>query len=88
MAGYAASARLHGGVPHFAGGGAVSSLESWQDAPSVPAATGGDDDPGVVADHLELVGRPLDETIADWVASVGESWSQLTFFLFDPESWR
>jgi hypothetical protein len=87
MAGYAASATLHGGVPHFAGG-AVSSLESWHDAQGVPAAMGSDDHPGVVTDHLELVGRPLDETIADWVASVGESWSQLTFFLFDPESWR
>lgn len=39
-------------------------------------------------DQLELVGRPVNETIADWLASVGESWAQLTFFLFDPESWR
>jgi hypothetical protein len=51
-------------------------------------AAPGSDDRRVVADHVELVGRPLDETIAEWLASVGESWSQLTFFLFDPESWR
>jgi hypothetical protein len=41
-----------------------------------------------VVDQFELVGRPIDETIADWLASIGESWSQLTFFLFDSESWR
>jgi hypothetical protein len=39
-------------------------------------------------DQLELVGRPIDEAVADWFASIGESFSQLTFFLFDPESWR
>jgi hypothetical protein len=37
---------------------------------------------------IDLVGRPLDAVIGDWLASVGESWSQLTFFLFDPHSWR
>jgi hypothetical protein len=39
-------------------------------------------------EQLELVGRPLNEMVVDWLASVGETWSQLTFFLFDPESWR
>jgi hypothetical protein len=39
-------------------------------------------------DQLELVGRPIDVRIAEWLASAGERWSQLTFFLFDPESWR
>jgi hypothetical protein len=43
---------------------------------------------GPVAEHVDLVGHPIDEVIADWLASVGESWSQLTFFLFDPDSWR
>jgi hypothetical protein len=42
----------------------------------------------MVADPVELVGRPVDDVIADWLASIGESWSQLTFFLFDPDSWR
>jgi hypothetical protein len=42
----------------------------------------------MVADSVELVGRPVADVIADWLASVGESWSQLTFFLFDPDSWR
>lgn len=38
--------------------------------------------------QLELIGQPIDEVIGDWLASVGEAWSQLTFFVFDPESWR
>ena len=83
MAGYAASARLQGAAPQFAfaGGhahdpasiGATESQAAWERG---------------AIDQLDLVGRPIDETIADWLASVGESWSQLTFFLFDPESWR
>ena len=83
MAGYAASARLHGAEPQiaFVGVHAYGSV-----VPDV-------DDAGVgsvaaITEHFELVGRPVNDTIADWLASVGESWSQLTFFLFDPESWR
>jgi hypothetical protein len=40
------------------------------------------------ADQVELVGRPFSTGIRDWLASIGESWSQTTFYLFDPESWR
>jgi len=39
-------------------------------------------------DWIELVGRPLDERLASWWADLCEAWSQSTFFLFDPESWR
>lgn len=89
MAGYVASARLQGGVPRFVGGGAAA---GWSAAAAAdgghPAGTPGTDDPAPTADHVELVGRPMDEVIADWLASVGESWTQLTFFLFDPDSWR
>ena len=84
MAGYAASARLHGGVPHFVGGGIAVATFAY----SEPVTATSTDDLRVVADHVELVGRPFDATVADWLASIGESWSQLTFFLFDPESWR
>ena len=42
-------------------------------------------EPPLTADRVELVGRPIDERIGDWLASIGESWSQLTFFLFDPQ---
>lgn len=84
MAGYAASARLQGAAPQFAFAG--------EHAPDPAAIGGAGAYPGAEfsgsIDQLDLVGRPIDETIADWLASVGESWSQLTFFLFDPESWR
>ena len=84
MAGYVASGRLQGAVPRFAcaspgRGDAASSF------PSGAPATGCE---SIVADRVELVGRPIDEAIGDWLASVGESWAQLTFYLFDPESWR
>ena len=83
MAGYAASATLHGAEPQFAFVGSHGSgsprLEAWD-------ATGAAD--GAVVEQLDLVGRPINERVGDWLASVGESWSQLTFFLFDPESWR
>ncbi|HEX5147780.1 MAG TPA: hypothetical protein VFW02_01775 [Candidatus Limnocylindrales bacterium] len=84
MAGYTASGRLQGAVPRFAGaspgrGGAVAELTV--DAP--PASS----EPST-ADQIELVGRPIDEAIREWLASIGESWAQLTFYLFDPESWR
>ena len=83
MAGYAASARLHGAEPQIA----------WSAVPALRSLVPGAHDTAAVTDasaieQLELVGRPIDETIGDWLASIGESWSQLTFFLFDPESWR
>ena len=81
MAGYAASATLRGGAPRFAGwdtgcGRLAPSVLPWVEPTS---------------DNLlpiELVGRPLDERLAEWLASIGQAWTQMTFFLFDPESWR
>lgn len=69
-------------VPRFAGADAafVSAAQL-----SVAGVEPGEN---VAVVQVELVGRPLDEAIRDWLASIGESWSQLTFFLFDPESWR
>ena len=68
--------RFAGADPAFVGAAlpAVAALGDPTDAPTVV--------------QVELVGRPLDDAIRDWLASIGESWSQLTFFLFDPESWR
>ena len=80
MAGYATSAMLRGQAPHLAA--------------RPVSASGSDPLPASDLDGLtrfapeDLVGRPLDQALADWLASVGESWSQLTFFLFDPDSWR
>jgi hypothetical protein len=84
VSGYAASARLQGGVPRFAGVNVVGA----------PRATYPDDGPGVPEcitlshDWIELVGRPLDQRLAAWWADMRETFSQTTFFLFDPESWR
>lgn len=86
MAGYVASARLQGGVPRFVGGGAAAAW--FADGQGMAGGEPAAENAGQVADHVDLVGRPMDDVIADWLASVGESWSQLTFFLFDPESWR
>jgi hypothetical protein len=85
VSGYAASARLQGGVPRFIGGDAVT---AWSTGENTDPATPPIEEARHAAEHVELVGRPLDEVMADWLASVGESWSQLTFFLFDPDSWR
>jgi hypothetical protein len=84
VSGYAASARLQGSAPQFAftGDHVHRSL-----APGGAAAVSGAENTSVI-DQFELVGRPIDEMIGEWLASVGESFSQLTFFVFDPESWR
>lgn len=80
-----ASARLQGGVPRFVGGGTAA---AWSAEVRLAADALGTDDPDLAAGPVELVGRPLDEALGDWLGSVGESWSQLTFYLFDPDSWR
>ncbi len=81
MAGYATQARLDGATPRLALIGAHPSTAGSRI--DVQAS-----EPAVTADRVELVGRPIDERIGERLASIGESWSQLTFFLFDPESWR
>jgi hypothetical protein len=37
---------------------------------------------------VDLVGRPLDEIVAERWMRIREACSQMTFFLFDPNSWR
>lgn len=97
MGGYAASSRLRGAVPRFAGaspgigGGTASHPRDSLARGSRPAGTDSTVPAGTeppVADQIELVGRPIGEAICDWLASIGESWSQTTFYLFDPDSWR
>jgi hypothetical protein len=85
MAAYAVSAILQDGVayqaPPLHRGRAEELLSRLSEADeSGPPPAGGE--------AMDLVGRPIDEAIGEWLASVGESWSQLTFFLFDPDSWR
>ncbi|MEX2183863.1 MAG: hypothetical protein WEC14_05410 [Chloroflexota bacterium] len=76
MAGYAASCRIQTVAPR-----AVRRSRAPAPAPMI----GGD---AIDLPVEDLIGRPLDEIIADRWASISESWSQTTFFLFDPESWR
>jgi hypothetical protein len=83
VAGYAANGRLHGVVPRFVGANAGLGSPAQLAVP----VSGEPIVPDSVV-QVDLVGRPVDETIRDWLASIGESWSQLTFFLFDPDSWR
>lgn len=37
---------------------------------------------------VDLVGRPLGEIVAERWMRIREACSQMTFFLFDPDSWR
>jgi hypothetical protein len=37
---------------------------------------------------VELLGRPLGQRLAERWDDLRETWSQTTFFLFNPESWR
>lgn len=83
MSGYATSVTLRGASPH---------VVAWH-GPIPPEPTvHGWRERGVVdtmrIEPVDLVGRPIDEAIAEWLASLGEAWSQLTFFVFDPDSWR
>lgn len=82
VAGYVTCARLEGAVPRFAGANPRRSMMR----PAIERDFSGELPADV--DQFELVGRPIDERIAERLASAGEAWSQLTFFLFDPESWR
>jgi hypothetical protein len=78
MAAYAVIARIDRVDPHLAG---------WSRMPAPPTARS-------VVDEIEpseafdLVGRPDPQSLAERWARVRESWSQTTFYLFDPESWR
>jgi hypothetical protein len=85
VAGYAANAMLGGSVPRFVG----VTARPQRTGPAAGTLTREPArEPAAGADWIELVGRPFDARLSDRLASIGEAWSQLTFFLFDPESWR
>ena len=89
MAGYAASATLRGGNLRFASWGTgTDPAGPAGPAATVPAVVETTMVPADAAAPIDLVGRPLDQRLGDWLASLGETWSQTTFFLFDPDSWR
>jgi hypothetical protein len=79
MSGYVASARIVRVAPRLARAGAARDGFAERSA-AVPVETLiVESDPAVAAGSITLVDR---------VAAIRELWSQLTFYLFDPNSWR
>ncbi|HET7703911.1 MAG TPA: hypothetical protein VFK35_10970 [Candidatus Limnocylindrales bacterium] len=81
MSGYTASARIVRSAPRLARGG---STDAWR--PGVP-------EPPIQA-TAQLVdtirGEPVDPVAPDEsrLTAIRERWAQLTFYLFDRNSWR
>ncbi len=72
MSGFAASGRVERVSPRLARGGADGNV----------ATTKADED---VLEFVDV--RTADPLIDRW-AACRERWSELTFYLFDPQSWR
>lgn len=81
MSGYGASARIVPSAPRLAGG---SPTDAWRQTEH--GAT-----PSAAIQLIDTIGSepvgPM-ETDDGRIAAIRERWSQLTFFLFDPNSWR
>ena len=75
MAGYSVSSRIGVVAPRARWGRAPDDTTAWPDATMDVTAS-------------ELIGRPLDEVLAERVATLRETFAQTTFFLFDGNSWR
>ena len=79
MSGYVASARIVHAAPRLVRPNGAHE-RSIQAADALP-----------VEDLIVEAGPPLAGAwghVAERVAAAGERWSQLTFYLFDPNSWR
>ena len=79
MSGYVASARIVGVEPRLARPGRLADDAAW-----IPAAAGTATS-DIEERALSTSGRSV---LADRLGAIRERWSQLTFFLFDPDSWR
>jgi hypothetical protein len=80
MSGYVASARIIRGAPRLARPSdrvAVRGIEPSR------ATT-----PDVLILEADAAPATAVGSLGDRVRAIGERWSQLTFFLFDPNSWR
>jgi hypothetical protein len=83
MAGYAVIARIGRADPHLT----IRDLDVDLDRDAAGPDRGLPADvPTIVNDRLD--GSTLDERLGDHFARLGEAFSQMTFYLFDPESWR
>ena len=77
MAGYVATERITRARPRFVG-------MTLHGAGREPVAA----DAGWLPDRPPLDPRPLDRRLHEAWSEFREEWSQATFFLFDPNSWR
>ena len=77
MAGYVATERITRSRPRFVGTGVgAATREAWPEAAAW------------LRERHPIDPRPLDRRIEDAWSEFREAWSQTTFFLFDPNSWR
>ncbi len=82
MSGYVASARIVSVAPRLARAETVrSGVAQPRPAPAAAAI-----ETLIVEADLAVAAGSI--TLVDRVAAFRERWSQLTFYLFDPESWR
>jgi len=72
MNGFAANGRVERASPHFAGHGADRVVQAARPP----------------EDASELVEGRAADPMADRWAAFRDRWSALTFYLFDPQSWR
>ena len=75
MHGYAATARIDRARPRFAPPRTI-------DAFALRAAA------APIVDVPDLADTRVRDDLVDRLEALGERWSQLTFYLFDSESWR
>ncbi|MFP5342665.1 MAG: hypothetical protein ACLGIJ_07060 [Candidatus Limnocylindria bacterium] len=84
MAGYGIVARIDGVRPRFAAlDGRIADADPW---PAFPGAAGRR---GLIApDAAPLAPADPGPTLPERIERARELWGQITFFLFDPNSWR
>ena len=97
MSSYAASARIVAVRPHLRGSviDADGVGTSWPEASN---AIGGRMEFGLASADIERSGReravagpvvdPINEDLSSWLDRMSTSWSQLTWYLFNPDGWR
>jgi hypothetical protein len=83
MAAYAVIARIGRADPHLKLGDLDLDLNRDPEGPNPGLAS---DSPTIILDQPD--GPSFDERLGDHVARLGEAFGQMTFYLFDPESWR
>ena len=86
MPGYVAHAVLRGAAPRLVASVVCTAEEA--DAVSGTRRVALAEPASTCAAWIELVGRPFGERLAACWDDLCEAWSQTTFYLFDPESWR